>query len=275
LRRRRRTTGVRCASLTNTSTQISSSSSTQNATTNCTPPLLFVQGLTFLIRCETCIDRIYTLGPAPCPQCGRMLRKAKFRKQTFEDTLVEREVDVRRRISKLFMLPDDDVDFRFNKRREDFASLRAYNDYLEEVEEISITPQNDFLTGSLQPGKRNRSQRNRNQNLSLRIRQPHLHPNQRRPLRQRTQRSLRTRRNLPPIPRISPSRSPTRSRRRCPRTGTPKGRSDTRLGVLAGVGGEDPCAEQGCCAEEIECAAENGGRTVCGGVDAPVWCGGG
>jgi CDK-activating kinase assembly factor MAT1 len=33
-----------------------------------------------------------------------MLRKAKFRKQTFEDTLVEREVDVRRRISKLFIL---------------------------------------------------------------------------------------------------------------------------------------------------------------------------
>jgi CDK-activating kinase assembly factor MAT1 len=77
-------------------------------------------------RCETCIDRIFTLGPAPCPQCGRMLRKAKFRKQTFEDTLVEREVDVRRRITKLF-----------NKRREDFKTLRAYNDYLEEVEDIS------------------------------------------------------------------------------------------------------------------------------------------
>jgi CDK-activating kinase assembly factor MAT1 len=56
-----------------------------------------------------------------------MLRKAKFRKQTFEDTLVEREVDVRRRITKLF-----------NKRREDFKTLRAYNDYLEEVEDISI-----------------------------------------------------------------------------------------------------------------------------------------
>lgn len=75
--------------------------------------------------CETCIDRIFTLGPAPCPQCGRILRKAKFRKQTFEDTLVEREVDIRQRIAK-----------SFNKRREDFKSLRAYNDYLEEVEDI-------------------------------------------------------------------------------------------------------------------------------------------
>src|SRR5271170_719026 len=75
--------------------------------------------------CETCIDRIFTLGPAPCPQCGRILRKAKFRKQTFEDTIVEREVDIRQRINK-----------SFNKRREDFKSLRAYNDYLEEVEDI-------------------------------------------------------------------------------------------------------------------------------------------
>src|SRR5262245_61390439 len=53
--------------------------------------------------CETCIDRIFALGPAPCPQCGKMLRKAKFRKQVFEDTLVEREIDVRRRISKLYL----------------------------------------------------------------------------------------------------------------------------------------------------------------------------
>ena len=75
--------------------------------------------------CETCIDRIFTLGPAPCPQCERILRKAKFRKQTFEDTLVEREVDIRQRIAK-----------SFNKRREDFKTLRAYNDYLEEVEDI-------------------------------------------------------------------------------------------------------------------------------------------
>ena len=71
-----------------------------------------------------------------------MLRKAKFRKQTFEDTVVEREVDVRRRITKLYtirvkvLLADD----RFNKRREEFKNLREYNDYLEDVEEISTPP---------------------------------------------------------------------------------------------------------------------------------------
>ena len=75
-----------------------------------------------------------------------MLRKAKFRKQTFEDTVVEREVDVRRRITKLYtirvkvLLADD----RFNKRREEFKHLREYNDYLEDVEEIS-TPSSQVV----------------------------------------------------------------------------------------------------------------------------------
>src|ERR1700738_1742061 len=108
-----------------TSIPTSNSSSTQNVTIKCNPP----QPPESNDRCETCIDRIFTLGPAPCPVCRRTLRKAKFRKQTFEDTMVEREVDVRRRIAK-----------SYNKRREDFKSLRAYNDYLEDVEEIS-TPQ--------------------------------------------------------------------------------------------------------------------------------------
>ena len=47
--------------------------------------------------------------------------------QQFEDASVEREVDIRRKMVKIF-----------NKREEDFNSfsdpLRAYNDYLEELE---------------------------------------------------------------------------------------------------------------------------------------------
>ncbi|KAJ2931364.1 hypothetical protein H1R20_g5731, partial [Candolleomyces eurysporus] len=62
----------------------------------------------------------------PCPICNKTLRKLAFTPQTFEDLTVEKEVAVRRRIAK-----------DFNKRREDFVDLRAYNDYLEEVEEIS------------------------------------------------------------------------------------------------------------------------------------------
>lgn len=45
--------------------------------------------------------------------------------QLFEDSQVEKEVDIRRRVLR-----------DFNKKEEDFATLREYNDYLEEVESI-------------------------------------------------------------------------------------------------------------------------------------------
>ncbi|KAJ3556531.1 hypothetical protein NM688_g1978 [Phlebia brevispora] len=85
------------------------------------------------VRCESCIDRLFTLGPAPCPICGKTLRKLAFTPQTFEDLGVEKEVAVRRRIAK-----------DFNKRPEDFPDLRAYNDYLEEVEDITFNLINDI-----------------------------------------------------------------------------------------------------------------------------------
>lgn len=51
-------------------------------------------------RCESCIDRLFTLGPAPCPICNKILRKLAFTPQTFEDLTVEKEVAIRRRIAK-------------------------------------------------------------------------------------------------------------------------------------------------------------------------------
>jgi len=77
--------------------------------------------------CESCIDRIFSLGPEPCPICGQILRKASFAPQTFENLAVEKEVVIRKRISKYF-----------NKRPEDFMTLDAYNNYLEEVEDITF-----------------------------------------------------------------------------------------------------------------------------------------
>lgn len=44
------------------------------------------------------------------------------------------------RVNHLFSFPIHllpQLTFRFNKRREDFPDLRSYNDYLEEVEDIS------------------------------------------------------------------------------------------------------------------------------------------
>ncbi|KIM57070.1 hypothetical protein SCLCIDRAFT_131342 [Scleroderma citrinum Foug A] len=83
--------------------------------------------------CESCIDRLFTLGPAPCPICQKVLRKLAFTPQTFEDLTVEKEVAVRRRMAK-----------EFNKRREDFADLRSYNDYLEEVEDVTFNLINEI-----------------------------------------------------------------------------------------------------------------------------------
>ncbi|WFD00306.1 TFIIH/NER complex subunit [Malassezia yamatoensis] len=77
--------------------------------------------------CESCIDRLFTLGPAACPVCGQVVRKQQFSAQTFQDLGVEEEVAIRRRVAKLF-----------NRRQDDFPSLKAYNDYLEESEEITL-----------------------------------------------------------------------------------------------------------------------------------------
>ncbi|KAG5342211.1 hypothetical protein C0989_004523 [Termitomyces sp. Mn162] len=70
--------------------------------------------------------------PRVLSQNVRVLRKLAFMPQTFEDLSVEKEVAIRRRIAK-----------EFNKRREDFSDLGTYNDYLEEVEDITFNLIND------------------------------------------------------------------------------------------------------------------------------------
>ncbi|KAI9831151.1 MAG: hypothetical protein M1819_005239 [Sarea resinae] len=84
--------------------------------------------------CSSCVDRIFSAGPAPCPVagCHRTLRKARFRPQTFDDINIEREVDIRRRISAVF-----------NRRQEEFETLRDWNNYLEDVETLTY----NLLTG--------------------------------------------------------------------------------------------------------------------------------
>lgn len=79
--------------------------------------------------CESCVDRIFSHGPNKCPiaGCHRTLRKHRFREQTFEDIQVEREVDVRKRVATVF-----------NRREDEFDSLLDYNNYLNEVEDITF-----------------------------------------------------------------------------------------------------------------------------------------
>lgn len=82
--------------------------------------------------CESCVELLFVKGSGACPQCNVALRRGNFRLQIFEDASVEKEVDIRRKILK-----------DYNKREEDFESLRAYNDYLEEVETIIFNLANE------------------------------------------------------------------------------------------------------------------------------------
>jgi len=75
--------------------------------------------------CESCVDLLFLKGSGACPDCRIPLRRNNFRVQLFEDAGVEKEVDIRKRVLR-----------DFNKKEEDFATLREYNDYLEEIETI-------------------------------------------------------------------------------------------------------------------------------------------
>lgn len=80
--------------------------------------------------CESCVDRIFGSGPAPCPylNCGKRLRRQRFKSQVFEDLRVEREVDVRQRVTKIYNRPESS-----------FESPREYDDYLEHIETLVFT----------------------------------------------------------------------------------------------------------------------------------------
>lgn len=104
--------------------------------------------MTFLINpecyhkiCESCVDRIFSLGPAPCPypKCNKILRKNKFKKQVFEDIKIEREIDLRKRIQSIY-----------NKTQDDFDSLKEYNAYLEYVEGIVFDLSEDVNVEEIQ-----------------------------------------------------------------------------------------------------------------------------
>ncbi|XP_012283951.1 CDK-activating kinase assembly factor MAT1 [Orussus abietinus] len=83
--------------------------------------------------CESCVDLLFLKGSGACPECQIPLRRTNFRVQMFEDSMVEKEIDIRKRILR-----------DFNKKEEDFATLREYNDYLEEIENIIFNLANNI-----------------------------------------------------------------------------------------------------------------------------------
>ncbi|CDW52881.1 Pkinase and MAT1 domain containing protein [Trichuris trichiura] len=75
--------------------------------------------------CRNCVEVVFARQSGPCPACSRVLRKNTFWVMQFDDPLVEVEVYFRKKLKKTF-----------NLREEDFPDLRAYNDYLEQFEDI-------------------------------------------------------------------------------------------------------------------------------------------
>ncbi|KAJ2834076.1 TFIIH/NER complex subunit [Coemansia furcata] len=90
-------------------------------------PMKLLVGPCYHKMCEQCVTQRFDAGPAPCPVCERILRKAEFYQQIFEDLTVENEVRIRKRMA-----------MTFNRRQEDFKQLKDYNDYLEMVEDITL-----------------------------------------------------------------------------------------------------------------------------------------
>ncbi|KAI1771992.1 CDK-activating kinase assembly factor [Hypoxylon cercidicola] len=79
--------------------------------------------------CSNCVKNIFGKGPAQCPYatCGKTLRERGFRSAFFNDLTVEREVDIRQRVQAVF-----------NMTQDDFETLRDYNDYLQQVEDLTF-----------------------------------------------------------------------------------------------------------------------------------------
>lgn len=75
--------------------------------------------------CEGCVDLLFLKGTGNCYECNQPLRRGNFKEQLFDDSNVEKEVEIRKKLLK-----------EYNKVEEDFNTLEEYNNYLEEFEEI-------------------------------------------------------------------------------------------------------------------------------------------
>jgi len=79
--------------------------------------------------CSNCVVNIFKSGPTQCPHAGciKTLRQRGFRTPWYKDLEVEREVDIRKRVNAVFNMVQDD-----------FETLRDWNDYLQNVEDLTF-----------------------------------------------------------------------------------------------------------------------------------------
>lgn len=73
--------------------------------------------------CENCIELLFAKGVGNCPTCDVLLKRQQFRIQLYDDLIVEKDLQIRKRLL-------NDIQMR----EEDFETLREFNDYLEKIE---------------------------------------------------------------------------------------------------------------------------------------------
>lgn len=54
-------------------------------------------------RCENCVEMLFVRGSGNCVQCDTPLRKSNFRVQLFEDPGVDKEVEIRKKVLKMWV----------------------------------------------------------------------------------------------------------------------------------------------------------------------------
>ena len=76
--------------------------------------------------CNQCLDREFSRKREfPCPICQTLVKRATLTERSLDEMQVERDVSWRRRVLKVF-----------NKTEADFPTLKEYNDYLEQIEDM-------------------------------------------------------------------------------------------------------------------------------------------
>ena len=86
---------------------------------------LFIEFFNHQIYVLTIDEFLFHLGSGSCPECEAPLRRVNFKLQLFEDASIDKEVTIRRQVLRDFCQTQDD-----------FETLREWNDYLEQVEDI-------------------------------------------------------------------------------------------------------------------------------------------
>ncbi|OQS54802.1 TFB3 [Ecytonucleospora hepatopenaei] len=89
-----------------------------------TPNLQLYTSPCFHKICKQCLNELFSVGYAPCPQCGTQLRKVNFISNNFEDIMVEHEINIRKQLLRIY------------KKQENPKDIVRYNDWLECFENI-------------------------------------------------------------------------------------------------------------------------------------------